>query len=380
MPDSGSSGPKDRVDALIREYDERVPKYRDFAATSKELIERLLWADGIRVHSVTARAKTPESLRGKLMRPDRQYASLDDVTDLAGVRIITFFGDDVDAVGRVIEREFAVIPEESVDRREAIDPDRFGYLSLHYVCTIPEKRASLPEYAPYAGYVCEIQVRSILQHAWAEIEHDLGYKAAQGIPRQIRRRFSRLASLLEMGDEEFMTIRDELATYSEAVKTEIVEKPGEVLLDKVSLRAFIEHDETVQRIDKGMAEFVGAQLEETPSVTIERYIEYFLYLGMNTIEELRAALVERERTVLDQYRERIIGEFQDSLYRGISLFHLWEVLLAEEGDAARVVEAFNKFLIDVPENREQGALEIVEAVRSALDQDLPQSPEGDGNG
>jgi hypothetical protein len=61
----------------------------------------------------------------------------------------------------------------------------------------------LVEYSTHTGVQFEVQIRSTLQHAWAEIEHDRGYKSEVEVARAVRRRFSRLAGLLELADYEF---------------------------------------------------------------------------------------------------------------------------------------------------------------------------------
>jgi ppGpp synthetase/RelA/SpoT-type nucleotidyltranferase len=114
----------------------------------------------------------------------------------------------------MVEREFVVDRTNSVDKRTLLDPDRFGYQSLHYVAALSVARTGLAEYGRFTGLRVEIQIRSTLQHAWAEIEHDLGYKSAAGVPRDIRRRFSRIAGLLELADEEFSVIRRDLDAYT----------------------------------------------------------------------------------------------------------------------------------------------------------------------
>jgi putative GTP pyrophosphokinase len=363
MPDSTTEPLEQRVDRILAEHREKLAIFEDFAETCKELIERLLRGQGVRVHSVTCRAKTCDSLRQKLTAAGKDYAALTEVTDLVGIRIITYLADDVDAIGTIVEREFTVIAEESIDKRKVLDPDRFGYLSLHYVCMLSDARAQLAEYATYKPYKLEIQVRSILQHAWAEIEHDLGYKAPEGIPRQIRRRFSRLAGLLETADEEFMRIRDELAAYASAVRTEIAQESSQVLLDKVSLTTFMERDAAVRRIDQELARHAGARL--TPPARVESDVQYLRYLGMETIDQVRAALLAKEPIIVRQFQIRVKpGEYK-SLNRGISVFHLWQVLLCKKGGVAEVVAAFDRFHIDLDETREDGAREIVEAVRKA---------------
>jgi hypothetical protein len=104
--------------------------------------------------------------------------------------------------------EFEVI--ERSDKSEILlDEDRFGYQSVHYLVRIGARRCSFAEYARFDGASAEIQVRTILQHAWAEIEHDIQYKSSAAIPTAIHRRFTSLAGLLEMADREFQAIQDE---------------------------------------------------------------------------------------------------------------------------------------------------------------------------
>ena len=175
---------------------------------AEHLLRELLTTEDLRVHSITHRVKTKKSLERKISEKASEYQSLDDVHDLLGCRVITYFPDEVDAVAAVVEREFAVDWPNSVDKRALLDPDRFGYLSLHYVVTFNDSRVALAEYARFGGCRFEIQIRSILQHAWAEIEHDLGYHTTGAVPRTIRRRFSRLAGMLEMADDEFNNVSE----------------------------------------------------------------------------------------------------------------------------------------------------------------------------
>ncbi len=120
-------------------------------------------------------------------------------------------------------------------------------------------------YRRFSGCVVEIQVRSILQHTWAEIEHDLGYKSALAIPKQIRRRFSRLAGLLEIADSEFVQLRDTLQTYERVVMSEVAEAPTSVAVDQASLSAYIKQSTRVQNLDRQIAQLVGARVRESIS-------------------------------------------------------------------------------------------------------------------
>ncbi|MFL6282676.1 MAG: GTP pyrophosphokinase family protein [Pyrinomonadaceae bacterium] len=140
---------------------------------------------------MTVALKKRDSLMKKIQA--KSYTQLSDITDICGIRIITYYDEEVDAVARIIENEFEIDPENSVDKRKKA-PDTFGYLSSHYIVRLRPVRLQLPEYGRFSQCQAEIQIRSIIQHAWAEIEHDLGYKSQNAVPPPVRRQFFRLAA------------------------------------------------------------------------------------------------------------------------------------------------------------------------------------------
>jgi putative GTP pyrophosphokinase len=173
---------EEKIGTILEQYDQQRGLYDQFALKCESLLKELLGVKKYRVHSVTSRTKERNKLGKKLRREEKSYEQLSEVTDVAGVRIITHFEDEVDKIGTLVEKEFDVDAKQSIDKRRLLDPDRFGYLSLHYVCGLNPERLKLPENEKYKGLPCEIQIRSILQHAWAEIEHDLGYKSNNTVP------------------------------------------------------------------------------------------------------------------------------------------------------------------------------------------------------
>jgi putative GTP pyrophosphokinase len=212
---------------VLERYDQDLAALQAAALQLEVALAELLANNGLAVQSVTARVKARESLRQKLARPDRTYHQLFDVTDLVGLRVVAYFEDDVDVVARLIEGHFSVDFTRSTDKQRFRDAQRFGYRSLHYVC-------ALPNGALDPAFRFEIQVRTALQHAWAEIEHDLGYKA-ESVPPALRRRFSRVASLLEIADQEFIALRRELSRYQAAVSDAPKGEVAELSVDVLSL-------------------------------------------------------------------------------------------------------------------------------------------------
>jgi ppGpp synthetase/RelA/SpoT-type nucleotidyltranferase len=181
----------------------------------------------IRIHSIEARAKSLESFGAKAAKPSesdptlpRYPAPLKEITDLAGIRVITFLPRSVEQVCRQIEREFTVL-ERTDKAAELMDEGKFGYQSIHFVVEMHPNRVRLPEYRRHKGLPFEIQVRTILQHAWAEMEHDIQYKSAAVIPVAIRRKFVALAGLLEIADREFQALQDEDETLRQHARASV---------------------------------------------------------------------------------------------------------------------------------------------------------------
>jgi len=150
------------------------------------------------VHAVTARVKTTQSLRGKL-REKKYKRPRSQITDFIGVRVITYYRDDVDKVVPILQAAFETHSTASVDKRVKLGLRTFGYRSVHVIARLKDVTT---------GWF-EIQVRSILEHAWAEIEHEIVYKSGINQPQEIVRRFASLAGTLELLDNEFQELRHE---------------------------------------------------------------------------------------------------------------------------------------------------------------------------
>lgn len=264
---------------MLGSYDQHRPTLEAVAQQLEGALAELLQKNGLTVQSVTARVKAKESLRQKLARPDRTYHQLYDVTDLVGLRVVAYFEDDVDLVARLIEGHFLVDFTRSTDKQRFRDAQRFGYRSLHYVC-------ALADGAPDPDFRFEIQVRTALQHAWAEIEHDLGYKA-ESVPPALRRRFSRVASLLEIADQEFIALRRELGRYQAAVRAAPEGQVAELTVDVLSLDGLTRAPQ-VRALDEVVARALGRPASE--ELFFPRYLVGVLHkAGLRSGEQLLSA-------------------------------------------------------------------------------------------
>ncbi|HGE8329493.1 GTP pyrophosphokinase family protein [Serratia marcescens] len=306
---------------ILRAFDEKKARYESFATSLKSLLNSLLLNDNISIHSLETRVKERNSLEKKLIKKDK-YKSIDEVTDVIGVRIITHYADDVEKVASVVEREFLVDKNNSIDKRASLEPDRFGYLSLHYIASLNENRANLREHDGYKNLKAEIQIRTILQHAWAEIEHDIGYKSNTGLPDEIRRKFSRLAGLLEIADSEFLNIKNSIDTYKEEVSEKIKSGSGNIKIDKISLLEYIQECNQIISVfdvinEKTKIKFSPAQASEDYANYSDLAIRGLDFISVSTVDQLNklvedninlaaARIISLERAFKDYYEKNEI--------------------------------------------------------------------------
>lgn len=156
-------------------YAEKAHLYDSLAQSVVQILKSIMKAGKISFVDVPYRIKTKDSCMGKLKKKS-DYTSFEDMTDLAGLRIITLVESDLEKVAKIISENFNVHQEDSGDKADLLGSDKFGYRSIHFVCDIGQKREKLPEFTLYKDLCFEIQIRTALSHAWAEIEHDRGYK------------------------------------------------------------------------------------------------------------------------------------------------------------------------------------------------------------
>ena len=196
-------------------YERVHQQYVGGARKLEALIDELIGdEEGINYLSATARAKDPESFLAKAAKPhpdDPGRPKYDDplnqITDLVAARVITFLVEAVDRVCEVIEAEFDIVEHTDMGahtRAQGV----FGYASKHYLVRLNAHRGELPEYAVLKNLTMEIQVRTAVQHAWAEFEHDIRYKLDIPPDRkpEFDRRFLLAAALMELADNEFTEI------------------------------------------------------------------------------------------------------------------------------------------------------------------------------
>ena len=208
LPEGLTPQPAEPIPAIARtavaDYEARRPALVAATENYHRLVTALLDDAGINYLSITARTKSVESFAAKAERAvdGRRLFSdpLVEITDQVGLRVITYLREDVAAVATLLADEMRLLDDRDMGLETARE-GRWGYASRHLLVGVEGEQQP-----------ASIQVRTVLQHAWAEFEHDIRYKGS--IPAEhapdLDRRFTLAAGLLELADREFTGIRERL--------------------------------------------------------------------------------------------------------------------------------------------------------------------------
>jgi putative GTP pyrophosphokinase len=221
------------------EYRQSRSVYQRLAAEFEDLLRRKIEAEGLDVVHITSRTKTVDSFLTKLKQKKKYVDPLNEVTDLAGIRIVTYYLEDVERVAALVEQEFEVDPEKSVIKGQE-EPDRFGYQSTHLIVTLAAHRRELVEYKELVGLWAEVQIRTATQHAWAAVEHRLGYKNPNDVSDKIARQLYRLSALFELADEQLSQVRQVTAQEKQEFGETFEEGNLDIPVDIASLEAYLD--------------------------------------------------------------------------------------------------------------------------------------------
>lgn len=197
-------------------YDANLPSFKLLNDEVLFALQRAVKASGVKTHTLATRIKEKESLLKKI--EEKNYENLEaQVEDFVGARVVCLFSSDLPILGKVVRETFNVVREENKDIEAAVDS--FGYLSVHYVCTIRADNSGA-RYSGLHGIKFEVQCRTILQDAWANVSHYLAYKGEASIPEALKRDFHALAGLFYVADKHFeMFFEESRGSQAKAVES-----------------------------------------------------------------------------------------------------------------------------------------------------------------
>ena len=215
----------------IRQFGKMHPSYEKYAIFLNKVLARACKKYAPQA-IVQTRAKTLSSSAKKAIRKLPKSEAIDgftsvrqwkeffdpvnEFTDLCGARVVTQTQYEVDRICQFIRDNFVIDEDNSEDKRAELRHDQFGYLSVHYIVQVKDRQAILDVPAPAAisQLKAEIQVRTLLQHAWADVSHDSLYKHQFEVPKKWHRDMARLAAVLEAADKEFTQFVESLDAFA----------------------------------------------------------------------------------------------------------------------------------------------------------------------
>lgn len=203
------------VRGAVRRYAELQPYAEEAARRLTDWLTGTLDDAGVNYLDITGRgkgiasfaAKANKSAGGHPLYPD----PLQDITDQIGARVITYVRSDVAVVADLLAEQLTVLDDRDMGQLTASE-GRFGYVSRHLQIALdPVWLGDLPV-DTFRVPSAQVQIRTVLQHAWAEFEHDIRYKGSvpEELAPDLNRRFTLAAGLLELADREFEVIRERL--------------------------------------------------------------------------------------------------------------------------------------------------------------------------
>ena len=327
---------------LLQQYRELLPTLEKQAKEAYDLMRHALRQQGIYVTAIEFRVKTEQSLAGKLERKGRKYKTIYDVTDLVGLRIITFYTDEVDKVAAIAKRVFDIDWQESVDKRKLHQLDSFGYNSLHYICRLKDATPEQPRF--------ELQMRTALQHVWSTIEHDTGYKGDVKIPREYKRQFSRLAGMLELVDDEFSRLRLVLTDYRRQVQTLV--KSGQlddVSLSSDSFRSYLD----LKPFDRLNRRIAAVNQAEIYPVSMMNYLPILESFGLETLGDVQHFIDENSDDAYQMALSQLALTDLDILSSAVALQYLCLVYVLKHNGGHHGLKSIYDEINGVDESNER---------------------------
>lgn len=186
-------------------YDSMLDNFNKLAEEAEFALRSKLDPSGIKLHTISTRVKEKSSYLEKIER--KGYTNpREQVEDVVGLRVVCLFTSDLERIQNIIHSVFDVNAEE--DKIKSLPADSFGYMSVHYICTLDSKNSG-PRYDHLKNIKFEVQCRTILMDAWANVSHYLAYKQGAGLPASLKKDFHALSGLFHVADRQFESFYDE---------------------------------------------------------------------------------------------------------------------------------------------------------------------------
>lgn len=291
-------------------YQEKRDSFVKYSEYIRERINYLLMINNIVPAKLEIRVKEVQSFINKIEKKNNKYKNpIFEMTDIIGVRIVTYYNTEIDEVIRLLKENFHIDYENSADKENGLEFDRMGYLSVHYVCQLKNHMHV------HEKIKMEIQVRSLLQHTWAAIDHKLRYKTLVEIPKDIKRKLFRLSALLEVADSEFAHIKHEIEMMEKFYVNKFEEKKYNVRIELSALNYYLKYnDDRILEIAKkyDIANFKPFDVAKEEKLEKKLY-HFLLKVNKHYISDLDTMI-----NFVDEKSDDIIDALGDEILQKLS--------------------------------------------------------------
>nr|BFF40858.1 hypothetical protein BACY1_26630 [Tenacibaculum mesophilum] len=271
------------IDNFITQYEKEYDFYRQLARLGHDVLETEIINRGLKA-IISNRAKRIDRLKEKVIQRNKKknYKSKraieKDIVDLAGIRVALYFPSDREIVGQVIEELFDIEETKTFPENphKPKHNKRFsGYWATHYRVRL--KKSDEVE-KRFTNTVFEIQVASVLMHAWSEVEHDLVYKPFSGNLTEEE------LSILDEINGLVLTGEIALERLQKAI-TERTKKQAEIT-DKYDLTnlVFSNYKNNFKKINFGNTEYLNNYLKAIDKIDTNKIQEAISKINLNINE------------------------------------------------------------------------------------------------
>lgn len=303
-----------QISNLKEQYHDNIANYYIYLDFINAMLKRYLKESKIDYNLIESRVKSFDSLINKIEKKKNKYANpFSEITDMIGIRIVTYYREDVDVIVKILFKYFDIDYKNSVNKLVNLEPDRMGYLSVHYVCQ-PKREflSSTEKRFSDLDIKVEIQIRTALQHAWAAIDHKLRYKTLVKIPKKIERKLFRISALLEVADSEFSKIKDEITAIEGFYKQKISNENYHIRLDLSTVSFYLNfNDKLVLNTIEKLQVFHYNSFDIAKEEKLEKkLLSYSLEFGINKIEDLHKllTLIRANQNIFYKYLDEVLKE------------------------------------------------------------------------
>ncbi len=303
-----------KVFDLIAQYQSSYLTFKELEEELKSLFAKLLTLNNISFLQIESRIKSLPSFLDKVYRLISADKNIEYIFhDIVGIRLITYYSEDVDKITELIESFFKIHSKNSEYETHKRAPNQFGYSSIHYKISLSPETSRYPTLAKFKDIVFEVQVRTVAQHTWATIDHKIRYKTADEIPHDIQRQIFQLSALFELADRQFLDIKKKLEQQSRADLERYKQGDSTVKINALTLEWFFKTNQDIIRSIVDDAKRIG--FKETTIQHDPNSIRYLLVLfqrvgivNMGELEELFKTVRVKGAAIMENIYKIISSE------------------------------------------------------------------------